>query len=110
MPKIILIFYSSFFLSRLFLFLCLSHFPLFLTLLYHTFSDTTWRWASRTASELSPKLQADLSVMMPLDSVTMNNAVNRRKAMNVSLQALKSARMEEIMMGRVVGIGGQRGG
>ena len=37
-------------------------------------------------------------VMMPLDSVTMNNAVNRRKAMNASLQALKSAGVEGIMM------------
>ena len=40
----------------------------------------------------SPMLRAtraDLSVMMPLDSVTMNNAVNRRRAMNVSLPALK---------------------
>lgn len=37
-------------------------------------------------------------VMMPLDSVTMGNTVNRRKAMNVSLQALKSAGVEGIMM------------
>ncbi|KAL8260659.1 hypothetical protein R6Q59_028612 [Mikania micrantha] len=37
-------------------------------------------------------------VMMPLDSVTMNNGVNRRKAMNASLQALKSAGVEGIMM------------
>ncbi|CAI0383192.1 unnamed protein product [Linum tenue] len=37
-------------------------------------------------------------VMMPLDSVTMKNTVNRRKAMNVSLQALKSAGVEGIMM------------
>ena len=37
-------------------------------------------------------------MMMPLDSVTMNNMVNRRKAMNASLQALKSARVEGIMM------------
>ena len=36
--------------------------------------------------------------MMPLDSVTMNNAVNRWKAMNASLQALKSAGVEGIMM------------
>ncbi|KAK7841866.1 beta-amylase 1 [Quercus suber] len=42
--------------------------------------------------------RANLSVMMPLDSVTMNNAVNRRKAMNTSLQALKSAGVEGIMM------------
>lgn len=37
-------------------------------------------------------------VMMPLDSVTMNHTVNRRKAMNASLQALKSAGVEGIMM------------
>ncbi|XP_076942213.1 beta-amylase 1, chloroplastic-like [Bidens hawaiensis] len=37
-------------------------------------------------------------VMMPLDSVTMANGVNRRKAMNGSLQALKSAGVEGIMM------------
>ncbi|XP_071696542.1 beta-amylase 1, chloroplastic-like [Rutidosis leptorrhynchoides] len=37
-------------------------------------------------------------VMMPLDSVTMSNGVNRRKAMNASLQALKSAGVEGIMM------------
>ena len=37
-------------------------------------------------------------VMMPLDSVTMTHAVNRRKAMSASLQALKSAGVEGIMM------------
>lgn len=37
-------------------------------------------------------------VMMPLDSVTMGNGVNRRKAMNASLQALKSAGVEGVMM------------
>lgn len=37
-------------------------------------------------------------VMMPLDSVTTNHTVNRRKAMNASLQALKSAGVEGIMM------------
>ncbi|XP_076889139.1 beta-amylase 1, chloroplastic-like [Bidens hawaiensis] len=37
-------------------------------------------------------------VMMPLDSVTMANGVNRRKAMKASLQALKSAGVEGIMM------------
>ena len=36
--------------------------------------------------------------MMPLDSVTMNNAVNRWKAINASLQVLKSAGVEGIMM------------
>ncbi|XP_058094951.1 beta-amylase 1, chloroplastic [Magnolia sinica] len=37
-------------------------------------------------------------VMLPLDSVTMGNTVNRRKAMNASLQALKSAGVEGVMM------------
>ena len=37
-------------------------------------------------------------VMMPLDSVTMNHTVNRKKAINASLQALKSAGVEGIMM------------
>lgn len=38
-------------------------------------------------------------VMMPLDSVTKSgNGVNRMKAMNVSMQALKSAGVEGIMM------------
>ncbi|KAG8369752.1 hypothetical protein BUALT_Bualt14G0046400 [Buddleja alternifolia] len=37
-------------------------------------------------------------VMMPLDSVTWNHTVNRKKAMNASLQALKSAGVEGIMM------------
>ncbi|KAG6764613.1 hypothetical protein POTOM_032090 [Populus tomentosa] len=37
-------------------------------------------------------------VMMPLDSVTTGNTVNRRKTMNASLQALKSAGVEGVMM------------
>lgn len=37
-------------------------------------------------------------VMMPLDSVKMDHHVNRKKAMNASLQALKSAGVEGIMM------------
>ena len=37
-------------------------------------------------------------VMMPLDSVTMGNAVNRRKAMRASLQALRSGGVEGIMI------------
>lgn len=37
-------------------------------------------------------------VMMPLDSVTMSNTVNRRKAMDASLRALKSAGVEGIMI------------
>ncbi|KAG8372800.1 hypothetical protein BUALT_Bualt12G0104700 [Buddleja alternifolia] len=37
-------------------------------------------------------------VMMPLDSVTWNHRVNRKKAMKASLEALKSAGVEGIMM------------
>ncbi|KAJ4967820.1 hypothetical protein NE237_014521 [Protea cynaroides] len=37
-------------------------------------------------------------VMLPLDSVTMNNGVNRKKAMNASFQALKSAGVEGVMI------------
>ncbi|KAG9143044.1 hypothetical protein Leryth_006304 [Lithospermum erythrorhizon] len=37
-------------------------------------------------------------VMMPLDSVGMDHRVNRKKAMNASLMALKSAGVEGIMM------------
>lgn len=37
-------------------------------------------------------------VMMPLDSVNMGNGLSRRKAMSASLQALKSAGVEGIMM------------
>ncbi|KAI8537781.1 hypothetical protein RHMOL_Rhmol09G0051400 [Rhododendron molle] len=37
-------------------------------------------------------------VMMPLDSVTKGNAVSRRKAVNASMQALKSAGVEGVMM------------
>lgn len=37
-------------------------------------------------------------VMMPLDTVTMGNTLNRKKAMKASLQALKSAGVEGIMV------------
>ncbi|KAE9600199.1 hypothetical protein Lal_00046118 [Lupinus albus] len=37
-------------------------------------------------------------VMMPLDSVTMENRVNRKKAMNVAMTALKSAEVEGVMI------------
>lgn len=37
-------------------------------------------------------------VMMPLDSVTMGNGVKRRKAMEVSLMALKAVGVEGVMM------------
>jgi len=37
-------------------------------------------------------------VMMPLDSVTAGNTVNRRKAVNAAMAALKSAGVEGVMM------------
>lgn len=37
-------------------------------------------------------------VMMPLDSVSMSNTMNRKKAMDASLRALKSAGVEGIMV------------
>lgn len=37
-------------------------------------------------------------VMMPLDSVTMGNGVNRKKAVNAAMAALKSAGVEGVMM------------
>eukprot|EP00246_Nothoceros_aenigmaticus_P012341 TRINITY_DN3795_c0_g2_i1.p1 TRINITY_DN3795_c0_g2~~TRINITY_DN3795_c0_g2_i1.p1 ORF type:complete len:654 (+),score=71.94 TRINITY_DN3795_c0_g2_i1:116-1963(+) len=37
-------------------------------------------------------------VMLPLDSVNINNTLNRRRALNASLLALKSAGVEGIMM------------
>ncbi|KAK7295927.1 hypothetical protein VNO77_51109 [Canavalia gladiata] len=37
-------------------------------------------------------------VMMPLDSVTAGNTVNRKKAMNAAMAALKSAGVEGVMM------------
>jgi beta-amylase len=36
--------------------------------------------------------------MMPLDSVTMGNGVNRKKAVNAAMAALKSAGVEGVMM------------
>ncbi|KAF2285574.1 hypothetical protein GH714_005598 [Hevea brasiliensis] len=52
----------------------------------------------REGSGKEKKKGVPVYVMMPLDSVTMSNSVNRRKAMNASLQALKSAGVEGIMM------------
>jgi len=37
-------------------------------------------------------------VMLPLDSISHNNTVNRRRALNASLQALRSAGVEGVMM------------
>ncbi|CAI9776944.1 unnamed protein product [Fraxinus pennsylvanica] len=50
------------------------------------------------ALEKRGKKGVPVYVMMPLDSVTSNHTVNRKKAMNASLQALKSAGVEGIMM------------
>ncbi|KAK6117373.1 hypothetical protein DH2020_048891 [Rehmannia glutinosa] len=50
------------------------------------------------AQDKEGKKGVPVYVMMPLDSVTWNHTVNRKKAMNASLQALKSAGVEGIMM------------
>lgn len=55
----------------------------------------------REHKEVDPQVNGKgvpVFVMMPLDSVTMNHTVNRRKAMNASLLALKGAGVEGIMM------------
>ncbi|KAF5203310.1 Beta-amylase [Thalictrum thalictroides] len=49
-------------------------------------------------AQIKGKGEVPVYVMMPLDSVTMGNGVNRKKAMNASMQALKSAGVEGIMM------------
>lgn len=50
------------------------------------------------AKDKEAKKGVPVYVMMPLDSVKMDNTINRRKAMNASLLALKSAGVEGIMM------------
>uniref|UniRef100_A0A7N0UGI3 Beta-amylase n=1 Tax=Kalanchoe fedtschenkoi TaxID=63787 RepID=A0A7N0UGI3_KALFE len=52
----------------------------------------------RDGAEKPAEKGVPVFVMMPLDSVTMRNTVNRKKAMNASLQALKSAGVEGIMI------------
>ncbi|XP_051133223.1 beta-amylase 1, chloroplastic-like [Andrographis paniculata] len=52
----------------------------------------------RGVAPVKEKKGVPVYVMMPLDSVTWNHTVNRKKAMNASLQALKSAGVEGIMM------------
>lgn len=51
-----------------------------------------------TATSKGTKGGVPVFVMLPLDSVTMNNTLNRRRALNASLLALKSAGVEGIMM------------
>ncbi|KAL8162252.1 hypothetical protein V2J09_013741 [Rumex salicifolius] len=50
------------------------------------------------AAQVSKEPGVPVFVMMPLDSVAMGHGVNRRRAMEASLQALKSAGVEGIMM------------
>ncbi|KAI5060926.1 hypothetical protein GOP47_0023431 [Adiantum capillus-veneris] len=56
----------------------------------HSFPST-----SRTRG---PQAGVPVFVMLPLDSVTSNNTVSRKRAMNASLLALKSAGVEGVMM------------
>ncbi|KNA18803.1 hypothetical protein SOVF_067490 [Spinacia oleracea] len=62
-----------------------------------TAAEKEYRFGGEGVKEKEAK-GVPVFVMMPLDSVKMDNAVNRRKAMNASLQALKSAGVEGIMM------------
>ena len=54
--------------------------------------------AWKKGSRKEEKKGVPVYVMMPLDSVTSGNTVNRKKAMNASLLALKSAGVEGIMI------------
>lgn len=66
-----------------------------------TMDDTaveTAEYAAAGVAAEEKKGGVPVYVMMPLDSVKMENTVNRRKAMNASLQALKSAGVEGVMM------------
>ncbi|XP_043719572.1 beta-amylase 1, chloroplastic-like [Telopea speciosissima] len=63
--------------------------------------EEVWEYMEGGAAQVVKGVKGNgvpVYVMMPLDSVTMNNGVNRRKAMNASLLALKSAGVEGIMM------------
>ncbi|CAN4120596.1 unnamed protein product [Withania somnifera] len=59
---------------------------------------TEREYTVRNSSSSEIEKGVPVFVMMPLDSVKMDHTVNRRKAMNASLQALKSAGVEGIMM------------
>ena len=100
MPKIILIFYSrkffslSFFVSHTFLSFSLFSITLLVRLRCKVQKPDVVDFGPSSPLSSCKLLmlratRANLSVMMPLDSVTMNNAVNRRKVMNVSLPELK---------------------
>ncbi|KAL5990288.1 Beta-amylase 1, chloroplastic [Asimina triloba] len=60
--------------------------------------DTAVREYKEAVEQVKKGKGVPIFVMLPLDSVTMGNTVNRRKAMNASLQALKSAGVEGVMM------------
>lgn len=55
-------------------------------------------YSSRARNSVEKGKGVPVFVMMPLDSVKMDNTVNRRKAINASMQALKSAGVEGVMM------------
>ncbi len=61
---------------------------------------TEWKEYSyhETATSKGASGGVPVFVMLPLDSVTMNNTVTRRRALNASLLALKSAGVEGVMM------------
>ncbi|KAK8547976.1 hypothetical protein V6N12_060904 [Hibiscus sabdariffa] len=63
---------------------------------YATEEAGTAEWKEGGRKE--EKKEVPVFVMMPLDSVSNGNTVNRKKAMNASLHALKSAGVEGIMI------------
>lgn len=54
--------------------------------------------SSSTSSNRGPQAGVPVYVMLPLNSVALNNTVSRKRAMNASLLALKSAGVEGVMM------------
>lgn len=76
----------------------------------HTLPGSDWQFdhAGRAPLKEYPFLETSTSrgvtggvpvyVMLPLDSVSLNNTVCRKKAMNASLLALKSAGVEGVML------------
>ncbi|KAL2939799.1 Beta-amylase 1 chloroplastic [Bienertia sinuspersici] len=71
-----------------------------LTAAYQAFTASETVSSEYKSGGLTEKTEKGVPVyvMMPLDSVKTDHTVNRRKAMNASLQALKSAGVEGIMM------------
>lgn len=53
---------------------------------------------SETITSRGPSGGVPVYVMLPLDSITSNNTVNRKRAMNASLLALNSAGVEGVML------------